>query len=212
MISYYVKVIILRKASEVYVKFGRFPLYKRVMTGDRRRRMRYTDDNRKGLRPVLPETYVRFQCEDPDLQRLFDIACRKCRRNLTRFGDATVLVEGGGYEKLWLETQPMGGEMYAKQHMEAALNNQLLFMKHQRADGRLPGSIQRWPDGRIEPQFNKLQGFCFPWPALNMYYWIGEDRAYLDGLCKTGAEKASYIAAKTLRKVYKKVGLVPAVR
>ena len=56
---------------------------------------------------MLPETYVRFQCEDPDLQRLFDIACRKCRRNLTRFGDATVLVEGGGYEKLWLETHSL---------------------------------------------------------------------------------------------------------
>jgi tryptophanyl-tRNA synthetase len=35
-----------------------------------------------------------------------------------------------------------------------------------------------------------------------------KDKAYLEGLCKTGAEKASYIANKTLRKVYKKVGLV----
>ena len=34
------------------------------------------------------------------------------------------------------------------------------------------------------------------------------DKAYLEQLCRTGAEKASYIAAKTLRKVYKKVGLV----
>ena len=35
-----------------------------------------------------------------------------------------------------------------------------------------------------------------------------KDKAYLDNLCKNGAEKASYIANKTLRKVYKKVGLV----
>lgn len=35
-----------------------------------------------------------------------------------------------------------------------------------------------------------------------------KDKAYLDNLCKSGAEKASYIAHKTLRKVYKKVGLV----
>ena len=35
-----------------------------------------------------------------------------------------------------------------------------------------------------------------------------KDKGYLDGLCKSGAEKASYIANKTLRKVYKKVGLV----
>jgi tryptophanyl-tRNA synthetase len=41
---------------------------------------------------------------------------------------------------------------------------------------------------------------------------IMKDKAYLEGLCKAGAEKASYIAGKTLRKVYKKVGLVPAVR
>lgn len=32
------------------------------------------------------------------------------------------------------------------------------------------------------------------------------DKAYLESLMKDGAEKASYFAAKTLRKVYKKVG------
>lgn len=32
---------------------------------------------------------------------------------------------------IWLETQPMGGEMYAKRNMEAGLNNQLLFMENQ---------------------------------------------------------------------------------
>lgn len=37
---------------------------------------------------------------------------------------------------------------------------------------------------------------------------IMKDKAYLDNLCKDGAERASYIANKTLRKVYKKVGLV----
>lgn len=35
-----------------------------------------------------------------------------------------------------------------------------------------------------------------------------KDKAYLETVCKTGAEKASYIANKTLRKVYKKVGFV----
>ncbi len=35
-----------------------------------------------------------------------------------------------------------------------------------------------------------------------------KDKAYLNELCKNGADKASYIANKTLRKVYKKVGLV----
>ena len=37
---------------------------------------------------------------------------------------------------------------------------------------------------------------------------IMKDKAYLENLCREGAERASYIANKTLRKVYKKVGLV----
>lgn len=129
-----------------------------------------------------PATSVTFTIDDPSLQKLYDTACRKCESNLQRFGTQQVLVEGGGYEKIWLETQPMGGEMYAKRNMEAAMNNQLLFIRHQRADGRLPGSIQALGNGSVEAQFNKFQGFCFPWPALNMYYWAGEDRAYLDAL------------------------------
>jgi len=34
------------------------------------------------------------------------------------------------------------------------------------------------------------------------------DKAYLESICKDGAERASYLADKTLRKVYKKVGFV----
>lgn len=72
-----------------------------------------------------------------------------------------MLVEGGGYEKIWLETQPMGGAMYATRNFTVGLNNSLLFMRHQRADGRIPGSIAVI-DGAVVPQFNKFQGFCFP--------------------------------------------------
>ncbi len=35
------------------------------------------------------------------------------------------------------------------------------------------------------------------------------DKAYLENVCRSGAEKASYVAEKTLRKVYKKVGFLP---
>ena len=35
------------------------------------------------------------------------------------------------------------------------------------------------------------------------------DKAYLESIYKAGAEKAAYLANKTLRKVYKKVGFVP---
>lgn len=126
---------------------------------------------------------IRFSCADGAMQRLYDEAVRKCEGNLRRFGCDLVLVEGGGYEKLWLETQPMGGEMYAGYNLEAALNNVTLFMRHQRADGRLPGSIQLI-DGRVEPQFNKLQGFCFPYPALNLWYLSGRPEGYLPALAQ----------------------------
>ena len=132
----------------------------------------------------LPETSVSFRTEDENLQRVYDAAEEKCRLNLKSFGADPVLVEGGGYEKIWLETQPMGGEMYALRNLRAALDNSLLFMRHQREDGRLPGSIQ-YAGGRVEPQFNKYQGFCFPFPALNLYYLIGRDREYLEELKET---------------------------
>ena len=35
------------------------------------------------------------------------------------------------------------------------------------------------------------------------------DKAYLESVYKNGAERASYVAEKTLRKVYKKVGFIP---
>ena len=130
---------------------------------------------------MLPETGVSFHTEDEVLQRVYDSAEDKCRSNLKSFEGHTVLVEGGGYEKIWLETQPMGGEMYALRSLEAAKNNCALFMDHQRTDGRLPGSIQCL-DGRVEPQFNKYQGFCFPFPALNLYYLLGRDRNWLERL------------------------------
>lgn len=129
----------------------------------------------------IRQTGVTFQTDDRGLQQVFDLAEAKLKQNLRDFAGHKVLVEGGGYNKIWLETQPMGGEMYAKRDMEAAANNQLLFMAHQRADGRIPGSIMV-QDGKLIPQFNKFQGFCFPAPALNMYYWLGKDREYLKQL------------------------------
>lgn len=125
-----------------------------------------------------------FKTEDTKLQKLFDKAEELAIGNLRNFAGRKVLVEGAGYEKIWLETQPMGGEMYAKRSLTAALNNQLLFMENARSDGRLPGSIALI-DGVPVPQFNKLQGFCFPAPALNMYYLMGEDKNYLNLLAST---------------------------
>ncbi|MCR5420177.1 MAG: hypothetical protein K6E98_04145, partial [Lachnospiraceae bacterium] len=83
---------------------------------------------------------VKFDIADKALKRLYDEAEKKCLLNIRDFAGRQVLVEGGGYEKIWLETQPMGGEMYAKRNIEVGLNNQLMFMENIRKDGRLPGS------------------------------------------------------------------------
>lgn len=133
---------------------------------------------------MITNTRVNFETAEQLLQKLVDTAECKSLENLKDFAGRTVLIEGGGYEKIWLETQPMGGEMYAKRNMEAALNNQLLFMETAREDGRIPGSIAMI-DGVLTPQFNKFQGFCFPAPALNMYYLSGKDAAYLELLYTT---------------------------
>jgi len=125
------------------------------------------------------ETGISFQTVNGRRQHIFDTCMEKLKGNLQQFGPYRVLVEGGGYQKIWLETQPMGGEMYAGVDMEAALNNSLLFLRYQREDGRMPGSIA-CRDGNLVPEYNKFQGFCFPWHALNMYYLVGKDRNYLE--------------------------------
>ena len=133
---------------------------------------------------MIPETGVAFRCNDPALMKLYNEAESRCRVNLKDFGGDIVLVEGGGYRKIWLETQPMGGEMYALRNLRVGLNNSLLFMRHQRGDGRLPGSV-RADGNQVVPEFNKVQGFCFPWHALNLYYLAGEDKAFLQELQDT---------------------------
>ena len=83
----------------------------------------------------LTHTHVEFQNDSVDgswLKELFDRCESYCVQNLAVFTDKLVLREGSDYDGVWLETQPMGGEMYAKRNMEAALNNQLIFMENQR--------------------------------------------------------------------------------
>ena len=115
------------------------------------------------------ETGILFETTNQQRQRIFQTCTQKLRGNLQLFGAYRVLVEGGGYQKIWLETQPMGGEMYAGFDPVAALNNSLLFLRCQREDGRMPGSIA-FRDGKLVPEYNKFQGFCFPWHALNLYF------------------------------------------
>jgi hypothetical protein len=126
---------------------------------------------------------VSFKTSDLKLLDLYDRAEQKCLENIRNFNDYRVLVEGAGYSNVWLETQPMSGEMYAKRDLRIALENQLIFMDQQRADGRMPGmvSIGKY---KVKPHYGWFQGFCFPEPALDVYYWMNKDRIYLEKLYK----------------------------
>jgi hypothetical protein len=120
------------------------------------------------IKPV--ETSVEFETSDPFLSALYRAAETMLKGNVKDFSGRPVLIEGGGYNSIWIETQPMGGEMYAKRNMEAAINNVTLFMEYQLENGRYPYRISV-VDGNLEPAYNHFQGFCFPGHALNLYYW-----------------------------------------
>lgn len=134
----------------------------------------------------ISETGVRFCTDDLDDRRIYERCERLCKENIEQYGDKPVLKEGAKYNGVWLETQPMGGEMYAKRNMEVALNNQLIFMENQRMDGRLPGMITfSLPYRGITPHYGWMQGNFLPTAALKMGYLIGKDRTYLELLDRT---------------------------
>ena len=97
--------------------------------------------NSTGFAP-LPRTSVRFKTADTQMQALFTHAETCEAANVLQFAaDFPVLVEGGHYNAVWLETQPMGGAMYAVRNLSLAVHNQLVFMRTQRQDGRLAGMV-----------------------------------------------------------------------
>ncbi len=169
--------------------------------------------------PALPQTGVCFSTPDEKLQSLFDAAEQKEAKNIVQFSPTMkLLVEGAQYHNCWIETQPMGGEMYAKRNLSVALNNQVIFLLTQRRDGRLPGMITStartsdsvrqakpdaeqawnagtmwWPELQVSASYGWFQGFCFPDPAWRMYFWIGKDKAYLQKLYEALAAHDAYL-------------------
>lgn len=128
----------------------------------------------------VTETGVRFTCSDSGRQKVFHNCEELAKLNIKRFGDRMIMKEGAKYDGVWLETQPMGGEMYATRDMEIALNNILIFMQYQRRDGRMPGMITyREPYAGMTVHQDWMQGDFFTHPAMRMYYFIGEDKNYL---------------------------------
>lgn len=126
---------------------------------------------------------VKMQTDDAALQHLFDRCETLAKGNIRRFGARRVLQEGAKYHGVWLETQPMGGEMYAVRDVEIALNNVLIFMECQRRDGRMPGMITyRMPWDGLSVHMDWMQGDFFTIPAYKLSFRVGQDKAYLQRL------------------------------
>lgn len=140
----------------------------------------------------IPQSGVLFKTSDDRMQKLFDEAERLARLNIKDFGRYDVMVEGAGYSGVFLETQPMGGAMYAKRNIEVAKNNQLVFMDCQREDGRLPGSV-RFKEGKLVSRYLELQGGFLPLEAFDVYFWIGKDQEYLTLLYETLKKYDNYL-------------------
>ena len=141
----------------------------------------------------MVQTSVAFQTSDGALQKIYDRAEEIERGNIAVMDGRRVLIEGSIYRNIWIETQPMGGEMYAKRDMDVAYNNQYLFLKYQRADGRFPGVLRRHPEG-TEAVFSHLQGLSFPYHALNLYDWMrDENQDYLNLLYDAFSRYDSYL-------------------
>ena len=79
------------------------------------------------------------------------------------------------------------------------------------ATGKTFSQIEQEFDGRGYGDFKTAVGESVVEllrPIRQQATLLMKDKGYLETVCKNGAEKASYIANKTLRKVYKKVGFV----
>ena len=129
----------------------------------------------------VERTGVTFTTADAELLALVRRAEEICEANKAVYAGIPVLREGAKYNGVWLETQPLGGEMYACRDAVTALGNHLIFMKYQRRDGKMPGMIScSYPWRGVTPHHDWMQGDFFSRPAMRMYYLIGRDRRYLE--------------------------------
>jgi hypothetical protein len=150
---------------------------------------------------------VSYSTTDVLLQNLFDLAERKAADNVRVFSpNYTVLVEGGEYPFVWLETQPMGGVMYAKRNLQIAHDNISIFLENQLKSGRIPGMIipmnnniwnlkdlQITDNGNLGVFSETLQGFFVPGPALELYYLLDRDTAYLSLISRSFEAYDTYL-------------------
>ncbi len=124
---------------------------------------------------------VYFKTSDSWLQKLYNNAEEKAKWNIAQFGKYKVLVEGGWYKNVWLETQPMGGYMYGKRNPEIARNNIEIFIDYQREDGRFPGMVTK-EDNTLKAHYGWFQGFFLAGPAFETYFLLNKDREFINKL------------------------------
>jgi len=98
---------------------------------------------------------------------------------------------------------------YDPEHKPGVAN---LMQIYGSATGKTYGEIEKEFDGKGYGAFKPAVGEAVVEklrPIREETERLLADKAYLESVYRAGAEKASYIAGKTLRKVYKKVGLLP---
>ena len=75
--------------------------------------------------------------------------------------------------------------------------------------------IEKKYEGQVYAKFKEDVGIAIVnelEPIQNKVKKLLEDKEYLEKIYKAGAEKASYVANKTLRKMQKKIGFIPVAR
>ncbi len=81
--------------------------------------------------------------------------------------------------------------------------------------GKKPEEVVKEFDGKGYGEFKMAVGeavISVLKPLQDRYEALSKDKAYIDSMIKANAEKAGYVAAKTLRKVQRKVGFPDRVR
>lgn len=81
--------------------------------------------------------------------------------------------------------------------------------------GKKPDEVTAEFDGRGYGDFKTAVGEAVVSvlkPLQDEAARLGKDKAYIDGIIKSNAEKAQYFANKTLRKVQKKIGFPERIR
>ena len=139
---------------------------------------------------------VSFFTSDTNLQTMYDTAEKLLYGNLIPVDGGEILINGSGYNGMWIEDGPIYADLLAKRRLDVSLNMINTFIKYQRTDGRIPGMFkvfsandadnQRQEIGKepagLAAYYGYLQGFCFPEHALNMYYYADLGSEYLENL------------------------------